>query len=240
MTPNHSKSPLSRAYAALRPLREAGNRSGRILSVEKRERQTSGATPSSGASSDPDEFGGRAEQVRRPIQRGSRSRMGRLPRSASPSTGKRGSLHRLLVVAAAIVLLAAVPFAESVRIFAGRLGEVRHLGTWIARSRARLCDSTSNALHPNPVWYLALWSVVRCPPSLPAPPLPASSPGRFAITRSFRAPRGSGSKRATWRRPKVNFALPSVPAPPPEFLVRRWRTCAEKPDDGALCVARGP
>ena len=164
MTPNHSKSPLSRAYAALRPLREAGNRSGRILSVEKRERQTSGATPSSGASSDPDEFGGRAEQVRRPIQRGSRSRMGRLPRSASPSTGKRGSLHRLLVVAAAIVLLAAVPFAESVRIFAGRLGEVRHLGTWIARSRARLCDSTSNALHPNSVWYLALLFVVRCPP----------------------------------------------------------------------------
>ena len=41
--------------------------------------------------------------------------MGRLPRSAPPSTGKRGSLHRLLVTAAAIVLLAAAPFAESVR-----------------------------------------------------------------------------------------------------------------------------
>ena len=48
--------------------------------------------------------------------------MGRLPRSASPSTGKRGSLHRLLVVAAAIVLLAAVPFAESVRKI-GRVSE---------------------------------------------------------------------------------------------------------------------
>ena len=41
--------------------------------------------------------------------------MGRCPRSASPSAGKRGLLHRLLVSAAAIVLLAAIPFAESVR-----------------------------------------------------------------------------------------------------------------------------
>ena len=39
--------------------------------------------------------------------------MGRFPRSASPSTGKRGLIHRLLP---AIVLLAAVPFAESVRL----------------------------------------------------------------------------------------------------------------------------
>ena len=48
--------------------------------------------------------------------------MGRFPTSASPSIGKRGLLHRLLVTAAAIVLLAAVPFAESVRIF-GRVSE---------------------------------------------------------------------------------------------------------------------
>ena len=39
--------------------------------------------------------------------------MGRLPRSASPSTGKRSLLPCLLP---AIVLLAAVPFAESVRL----------------------------------------------------------------------------------------------------------------------------
>ena len=41
--------------------------------------------------------------------------------------------------------------------------------------------------------------------------------GVLAITRSFRAPRGSGSKRATWRRPKVNFALPYRAPPTPRI-----------------------